>query len=77
MEVTLVELAQQFGPLVALVIFFTWQGWKREQRLSDRITALETEYTAALKELVMDCKEVIHSNTEILRRLEERMQVPS
>ena len=70
MESTMVSLLQEFGLLVCLVLFFTWQGWKREQRLSARIDALEKEYTEALKETISATNQVISENTEMMRRLE-------
>jgi len=73
MDVTILEVLREFGILVALVVFFTWQGWKREARLNDRITALEEDYTSTLKELVASCTEVISENTSVMRRLEEHL----
>lgn len=73
METTLVSLLQEFGLLVCLVLFFTWQGWKREQRLSARIDSLETEYTEALKNTIHATNRVIAENTEMMRRLERRL----
>ena len=73
MDVSLLELLREFGILLTLVVFFTWQGWKREQRLSDRIAALEEDYTAALKDLVVSCSKVIAGNTTTMQRLEKQL----
>jgi hypothetical protein len=73
METTLITLLQEFGLLVCLVLFFTWQGWKREQRLSARIDTLEKEYTEALKETIVATNRVISENTEMMRRLEKHL----
>ena len=73
MESTLVALLQEFGLLVCLVLFFTWQGWKREQRLSARIDTLENEYTEALKNTISATNQVIAENTEMMRRLERHL----
>ena len=73
METTLVNVLQEFGLLVCLVLFFTWQGWKREQRLSARIDSLEKEYTEALKETISATNQVISENTEMMRRLEQHL----
>ena len=73
MDVSFIDLLREFGVLLTLVVFFTWQGWKREQRLSDRIKALEEDYTSALKELVVSCTEVIASNTCTMQRLEKQL----
>ena len=73
METTLISILQEFGLLVCLVLFFTWQGWKREQRLSTRIDTLEKEYTEALKETIAATNRVISENTEMMRRLERHL----
>tara|TARA_B100000700_G_scaffold327015_1_gene440277 strand:+ start:1802 stop:2047 length:246 start_codon:yes stop_codon:yes gene_type:complete len=70
MDAIFVDVLQEFGIMVALVVFFTWQGWKREGRLNDRISALEEDYTSALKDLVTSCTEVIADNTATMKRLE-------
>ena len=73
MDVSFLELIREFGILLTLVVFFTWQGWKREQRLSNRIAALEEDYTNALKDLVVSCSKVIVSNTNTMQRLEKQL----
>jgi hypothetical protein len=73
MDMTVVDILREFGILVALVLFFTWQGWKRETRLNDRITVLEEDYTSTLKELIASCTEVISANTAVMQRLEDHL----
>ena len=73
MDMTVVDILREFGILVALVLFFTWQGWKRETRLNDRITVLEEDYTSTLKELIASCTEVIAANTAVMQRLESHL----
>lgn len=77
MEVLLMDVVREFGIMVALVVFFTWQGWKRETRLNDRISILEEDYTSTLKELVASCTEVISENTAVMQRLENQLNKSS
>lgn len=43
MELTeLAKLGTEIGLMATLVLFFSWQAWKRETRLADRVTTLET-----------------------------------
>ena len=77
MEVLLMDAVREFGIMVALVVFFTWQGWKRETRLNDRISILEEDYTSTLKELVASCTEVISENTAVMQRLETQLNKSS
>lgn len=45
-------LLSQYGPLIGVVLFFIWRDWKREDRLSDRISSLEDYQKETLAELV-------------------------
>ena len=69
----LAPLVQEYGVMVALVLFFVWQSWKREQRLAARIDTIEGEYTATLKELVRRSNDVIAANTEIMEQLKKHL----
>ena len=69
----LAPLVQEYGVMVALVLFFVWQSWKREQRLASRIDTIEGEYTATLKELVRRSNDVIAANTEIMEQLKKHL----
>ena len=77
MDIAFMEVLREFGIMVALVVFFTWQGWKRETRLNERISLLEEDYTSTLKELVASCTEVIAANTAIMQRLERHLDKSS
>jgi hypothetical protein len=77
MDIAFMEVLREFGLMVALVVFFTWQGWKRETRMSERISLLEEDYTSTLKELVASCTEVIAANTAIMQRLERHLDKAS
>jgi hypothetical protein len=75
MEIVFIDMVKELGLMVALVVFFTWQGWKRETRLNNRLSALEDDYTSTLKELVSSCTKVISENTAVMRRLEENLDI--
>ena len=36
-----IDIAREIGVLAALAGFFTWQSWRREERLANRVTQLE------------------------------------
>ena len=65
------ELARQFGPLSAAVLFFLWQGWRRENRMQKRIDTLEKEHKHVILPIVKVCSKVISKNTAVMSRLEK------
>tara|TARA_B100000745_G_C19981590_1_gene332541 strand:- start:248 stop:487 length:240 start_codon:yes stop_codon:yes gene_type:complete len=69
----LAPLLQEYGVMVTLVVFFVWQSWKREQRLSNRIDTIEGEYTQTLRDLVKRSSDVIAANTEIMEHLKKHL----
>ena len=62
-----INLLKTAGPHMALVIFFVWQGAKREERQELRIDKLETYIKTELKQLVEKNQEVIKDNSNALR----------
>lgn len=66
----LLQLIQEYGPLVGVVIFFLWRDVKREDRLSGRIEKLEDEQREVILPLVQKSTEVIARNTEVMERFE-------
>lgn len=66
-----IALLKQYGPLLVVTAFFLWQGWVRENRLCDRIDALEDEQRKVLMPLVERSADVIAQNTAMLERLEK------
>jgi len=68
------ELARQFGPLSAAVLFFLWQGWRRENRMQKRIDSLEKEHKNVILPIVTDCSKVIAENTAVMSRLEKILE---
>ena len=72
-----VEILQAYGPfcgcLLLAVLFFIWRDWKREEKLTDRITNLETEYREVLVPLVTNSTETIAKCSVILERVERKL----
>lgn len=72
-----VEILQTYGPfcgcLLLAVWFFIWRDWKREEKLTDRITNLETEYREVLVPLVTNSTEVIAKCSVIMERVERKL----
>jgi len=70
----LMELAQSFGPLVGIVLFFIWRDWRREEGLVERVKGLEEFNNTILCDLVKENAAVIATNTEQLRLMNTLMQ---
>lgn len=72
-----VEILQQYGPfcgcLIVAIAFFMWRDMRREDRLTSRVTSLETEYREVLIPMVKNCTEVITKNTAVMERVERRL----
>lgn len=72
------EIVKQYGPfcgiLLLAVIFFIWRDWKREDKLTKRISVLEDETRNVLLPLVKDCTAVITRNTAVMERLEKKLE---
>jgi heme/copper-type cytochrome/quinol oxidase subunit 2 len=59
-----------FGLVVVTLIFFLWKDWKRENRLQDRVEALEKEHKEIILPLLEKCVTAITQNTIIMGRVE-------
>ena len=66
-------LMKSFGPLFVAVMFFMWRDYRREDRLTTRIDALEDEQRNVILPLVEETAKVITKNTEVLQRLEQAL----
>ncbi len=66
-------LLKQYGPLLTVVLFFLRQNWRRELRMSNRITKLEDEQRNVLLPLVERCTDVITQNTTVMERVEKSL----
>jgi len=62
-----VELLKDFGPVLGVILFFIWRDWKREDRMVERITALEQFQQTQLIELIERTNQVVSHNTEQLK----------
>lgn len=69
------SIVNQWGPVFGLVIitlvFFLWKDYKRENRLQDRVEALEKEHKEVILPMLEKCVTVITQNTEIMTRIEK------
>ncbi len=61
-------LLKHFGPLFVAVIFFIWRDYRREDRLSSRISQLEDEQREIILPLVRGTTEVVVRNTEVMQQ---------
>ncbi len=63
----LLTLLREFGPLLGLILFFVWRDWKREDRLSSRVEALETYQKETLVGLLKETTVALTHNAECLK----------
>lgn len=68
------ELVKLYGPFCIAVIFFIYRDWKREDRMTKRINTLEDEMRNVILPIVQDCSGVIARNTEVITRIEKRLE---
>lgn len=62
-------LVTDFGFPIALVLFFVWNSWKREERIANRVTQLETFVQTELLDINKQAVLAIADNTAALNRL--------
>lgn len=74
MDLDIFELVKQFGPFVGFTVFFVWQGWIREKRLSDRIDELAKEQRETLTKLVADTTSALVRSSIIIENDVEAMK---
>ena len=67
-------IIESAGPIAALIVFFIYRDYRREQRMTDRLTAIEDFQREILLKLVADTAEVIREtntiNSDVLEVLE-------
>ena len=61
------SILRDFGPIVGVILFFIWRDWKREDKLQERVTRLETYQQETLLRLVTDTTTALAQNTEFLK----------
>ncbi len=59
---------KNYGPLVGTILFFIWRDYRREDKLSTRVTELEEEQREVILPLVKDCSAVIATNTQVMEQ---------
>jgi hypothetical protein len=67
------QMIRDFGILTVLVFFFTWASWKREERISTRVTTLEQFVSTELMTCVKTSTEALKDNTNALNNLKEML----
>ena len=60
-------LLRDFGPIIGVILFFIWRDWKREDKLQERVTRLETYQQETLVQLVKDTTAALIQNSEFLK----------
>ncbi len=62
-----VNALMENGIFAAMVIYFVWQGWRREARLAKRIDHLEDEQNTLQTELIRNTTEALTETTIALK----------
>ena len=68
-----IALVKQFGPFFLAVVFFLWRDYNREGDMTARIRKLEDSQREIILPLVERCASVIAENSEVMKRLEKRL----
>ena len=61
------EVLKQFGPFVALLVFFIWRDKQREERLGARLDAMQDRYAVTMETIVKDNTGAMESMAEAAR----------
>ena len=67
-------LLKVYGPAIVVIAWTYYRDWRREDRLSQRITDLETQTHSVLLPLVEKTTATIAHNTTVIERLERRLE---
>lgn len=74
--VEILELTKTVGPVVALLAFFIWRDYRREQTMTKRIQDIEDYQKNRLEQLVVEGNQVMgkiaESNEKLAEALEKR-----
>lgn len=62
-----VNVLRDFGPIIGVILFFIWRDWKREDKLQERVSRLETYQQETLLKLVTDTTQALAQNSEFLK----------
>ena len=69
----LAQVATSVGLSATLILFFVWQGWKREERLLTRVEHMEDYTREILVGVVKDTTAAITDNTTALAGLAQAL----
>ncbi len=67
-------IVKTYGPAILVIVFVFWRDFRREDKLTSRIEALEQTNTQTLLPLVKECSAVIAQNTFVLGKLEKLLE---
>lgn len=74
--IELLELSKSVGPVIALLIFFIWRDYRREQTMTKRIQDIEDYQKGRLEQLVVESNQVMgkvaEANDKLANALENR-----
>lgn len=73
--VELVELTKSVGPVVALLVFFVWRDYRREQTMTKRIQDIEDYQKNRLERLVVESNQVMGKIAESNESLASALKV--
>ena len=63
----MINIFRDFGPVIGIIIFFIWRDWKREDKLQERVTRLESYQQETLVKLITDTTKALAQNSEFLK----------
>lgn len=67
MDFPWIEILKNFGPLVAIIVFFVYRDWQRELRLTNRVEKLEEYQKNMLQNLVDKSTMALVQSSECLK----------
>jgi len=70
-----IEAIVTLGLTSALVVFFVWISWKREERLSARVTELEHQLTTTVVEALRDNTRAMFELVDGMRDLHNKVHL--
>jgi len=73
--IELLELTKSVGPVVALLIFFIWRDYRREQTMTKRIQDIEDYQKNRLEQLVVESNQVMSKIAESNESLAKAFKV--
>jgi hypothetical protein len=62
------EILKQYGPWIALVLFFVWQSWVREGKLGDQLNEVQKFIRETMSVVIRDNTEAMVGWRELLKQ---------